>query len=45
MWFLAAKDHRCGGVVTIKRGRTGRLDVGMAVPMECAVGNGSSGAA
>jgi hypothetical protein len=43
MWFLTARDDRCGGLVTIKRGRAGRLDVGMAVPMDCAAGNGSTG--
>jgi hypothetical protein len=36
MWFLTAREDRCGGVVTIKRARTGRLDIGMAVPMNCA---------
>jgi hypothetical protein len=36
MWFLTARDDRCGGLVTVKRARSGRLDVGMAVPMNCA---------
>jgi hypothetical protein len=35
MWFLTAAGERCGGVVTVKQG-SGRLDIGMAVPMNCA---------
>jgi hypothetical protein len=36
MWFLTARDDRCRGLVSVKRARGGRLDVGMAVPMNCA---------
>ena len=39
VWFLTERKDRCGGVVSVKRGRAGRLDLGMAVPSNCAAGS------
>jgi hypothetical protein len=39
VWFLTERKDRCGGVVSVKRGRAGRLDLGMAVPANCAAGD------
>jgi hypothetical protein len=33
-FFTAARD-RCGGVVSVSKTRRGRIDRGMAVPMDC----------
>ena len=33
--FLTADLHRCRGLVVVSKTRTGRLDRGMAVPMNC----------
>jgi hypothetical protein len=33
-FFTAARD-RCGGVVSVSKTRRGRIDRGMAVPMNC----------
>jgi hypothetical protein len=33
--FLTADRHRCRGLVVVSKERTGRLDRGMAVPMDC----------
>jgi hypothetical protein len=42
MWFLTERRDRCAGVVRIKRAPNGRLDLGMAVPMDCSNGAGAS---
>jgi hypothetical protein len=34
--FLTAARDRCGGVVSVSKTRRGRIDRGMAVPMNCA---------
>jgi hypothetical protein len=33
--FVTADHHRCAGVVAVKKTRTGRIDRGMAMPMNC----------
>ena len=33
--FLTAARDRCGGVVSVSKTRRGRIDRGMAVPMDC----------
>jgi hypothetical protein len=41
--FVTADGRHCTGLVTVKKTRTGRIDRGMAVPMNC--GAGASAAA
>jgi hypothetical protein len=36
--FVTADHRRCGGVVAVRKTRAGRLDRGMAVPMNCGAG-------
>jgi hypothetical protein len=33
--FVTADRRRCGGVVAVRKARGGRLDHGMAMPMNC----------
>jgi hypothetical protein len=33
--FITGNRHRCRGLVVVSKSRTGRLDRGMAVPMDC----------
>ncbi len=36
--FVTVDRARCSGVVTVKQAPTGRIDRGMAVPMNCGAG-------
>jgi hypothetical protein len=36
--FITAGRDRCGGVVSVSKTRSGRIDRGMAVPMDCSAG-------
>jgi hypothetical protein len=35
MWFITASRNRCGGLVSVSRTRAGRIDRGVAVPLDC----------
>jgi hypothetical protein len=41
--FVTADRRRCGGVVAVRKTRTGRLERGMAVPMNCGAGASPTG--
>jgi hypothetical protein len=40
--FVTADSHRCAGVVAVRKTRTGRIDRGMSVPMNCSAGSAPS---